>query len=59
MVGIRLARVILFRMTRAKALAVLLLAASAFALAACDPCGHPVSSISGDQMMACKSGAPR
>jgi len=46
-------------MTRAKALAVLLLTASAFALAACDPCGHPVSSISGDQIMACKSGAPR
>ncbi|HWK85915.1 MAG TPA: hypothetical protein VNQ34_00230 [Xanthobacteraceae bacterium] len=46
-------------MIRAKAIAILLLAASAFALAACDPCGHPVSGINGDQMMACKSGAPR
>jgi hypothetical protein len=46
-------------MTRTKILTVLLLAASALALAACDPCGHPVSSVNGDQLMACKSGAPR
>jgi hypothetical protein len=46
-------------MIRTKILTVLLLAASAFALAACDPCGHPVSLLNGDQMMACKSGAPR
>jgi hypothetical protein len=46
-------------MTRSGILAIFLLAASAFALAACDTCGDPIRAQSGDQTMACKSGTPR
>jgi hypothetical protein len=45
-------------MSRAKVFSLVVLAAAAFALSACDRCGDPITSQNGDRILACKGDGP-